>query len=36
VPNHVCNAVNLSDTLVVCRDGEVQERWPVTARGANS
>ena len=36
VPNHVCNAVNLADTLVICRDGEVQERWPVTARGANT
>ena len=36
VPNHVCNAVNLADTLVICREDEVQERWPVTARGANT
>jgi len=36
VPNHVCNAVNLADSLVVCRDGQVQELWPVDARGANT
>lgn len=36
VPNHVCNAVNLADTLVVCRQGRAVERWPVTARGANT
>jgi hypothetical protein len=30
VPNHVCNAVNLVDTLWV--DGEP---WPVSARGRN-
>jgi D-serine deaminase-like pyridoxal phosphate-dependent protein len=36
VPNHVCNAVNLADTLLVCREGQVVQRWPVTARGANT
>lgn len=36
VPNHVCNAVNLADTLVVCQGGQVRERWPVSARGANT
>jgi D-serine deaminase-like pyridoxal phosphate-dependent protein len=34
-PNHVCAAVNLADELVVVRDGEVEGRWPVAARGAN-
>jgi D-serine deaminase-like pyridoxal phosphate-dependent protein len=36
VPNHVCNTVNLADELVVVRAGEVVERWPVAARGANT
>jgi D-serine deaminase-like pyridoxal phosphate-dependent protein len=36
VPNHVCNAVNLADELVVVRDGLVVDLWPVTARGANT
>jgi D-serine deaminase-like pyridoxal phosphate-dependent protein len=36
VPNHVCNAVNLADTLHVVHDGEVVDRWPVAARGANT
>jgi D-serine deaminase-like pyridoxal phosphate-dependent protein len=36
VPNHVCNAVNLADELVVVRDGAVVDVWPVTARGANT
>ena len=35
VPNHVCNAVNLADTLVVVRGGAVVDAWPVAARGAN-
>ncbi len=35
VPNHVCNAVNLADALVVVRDGAVEGTWPVAARGAN-
>lgn len=36
VPNHVCNAVNLHDELVVVRAGAVVDRWPVAARGANT
>ncbi len=36
VPNHVCNAVNLADSLAVCRGARVTECWPVTARGANT
>ena len=32
IPNHVCNAVNLADELIV----DDTERWPVVARGANS
>ncbi|MBT0566780.1 alanine racemase [Williamsia sp. CHRR-6] len=34
-PNHVCTAVNLVDELMVMRDGELLDRWPVLARGAN-
>ncbi|MGW4490716.1 alanine racemase [Streptomyces sp. NPDC004376] len=36
VPNHVCTPVNLADELVVVREGEVVDRWAVTARGANT
>ncbi|MFC0359237.1 alanine racemase [Kytococcus schroeteri] len=36
VPNHVCNAVNLAEELLVADDGVVTERWPVAARGRNS
>jgi D-serine deaminase-like pyridoxal phosphate-dependent protein len=36
VPNHVCNAVNLADTLHVVHNGPIVDRWPVTARGANT
>jgi D-serine deaminase-like pyridoxal phosphate-dependent protein len=36
VPNHVCNAVNLADDLHVVRNGELVDRWPVAARGANT
>lgn len=36
VPNHVCNAVNLHDELVVVSGGMVVDRWPVAARGANT
>jgi D-serine deaminase-like pyridoxal phosphate-dependent protein len=32
-PNHVCTAVNLWDEYVVVRNGEVVDRWPITARG---
>ncbi len=35
VPNHVCNAVNLADALVVVRGGAVVDAWQVAARGAN-
>ncbi|WP_051941108.1 alanine racemase [Phaeacidiphilus oryzae] len=34
LPNHVCNAVNLVDRLVVVQQGKVVDRWPVAARGA--
>lgn len=33
VPNHVCNAVNLADELVVEHDGSEIGVWPVAARG---
>ena len=36
VPNHVCNAVNLVDELVVVQGGQVVDTWPVAARGANT
>ena len=36
VPNHVCNAVNLADTLTVVSAGRVVGTWPVAARGANT
>jgi D-serine deaminase-like pyridoxal phosphate-dependent protein len=35
VPNHVCAAVNLADTLWA-DDGEALRAWPVAARGRNS
>lgn len=35
VPNHVCNAVNLADTLHVEESGSLWA-WPVAARGRNS
>jgi D-serine deaminase-like pyridoxal phosphate-dependent protein len=33
IPNHICPAVNLTDELVMVRDGYVADRWPVAARG---
>src|SRR5690625_3839474 len=33
VPNHICAAVNLSDSLLIVRDGRVEDEWPVSARG---
>lgn len=33
VPVHACTCVNLADRLIAVRDGEVQEVWPVDARG---
>lgn len=35
VPNHVCPVVNLADELLVVRDGQVVDRWPVDARARN-
>ncbi|MBO0805334.1 MAG: hypothetical protein J2P25_19930, partial [Nocardiopsaceae bacterium] len=32
VPNHVCPVVNLTGSLLVVRDGQVIDRWPVLAR----
>ncbi|MER3390192.1 MAG: alanine racemase [Microcella sp.] len=36
VPNHVCNAVNLVDELIVERNGVEVGAWAVAARGRNS
>jgi D-serine deaminase-like pyridoxal phosphate-dependent protein len=36
VPNHVCTVVNLFDHYLVVSQGEVVDRWPVTARGHQS
>jgi D-serine deaminase-like pyridoxal phosphate-dependent protein len=33
IPNHICPAVNLTDDLVIVREGHVIDRWPVAARG---
>ncbi len=33
VPNHVCPTVNLFDFYHVVSNGEIVERWPVSARG---
>lgn len=33
IPNHVCSVVNLFDELVIVRNGEVVETWPIAARG---
>lgn len=33
IPNHVCPTVNLSEELVIVRNGQVVAVWPVTARG---
>jgi len=33
IPNHICPAVNLTDELVIIRDGHLVDRWPVAARG---
>ena len=35
IPNHVCNAVNLADELVIVQQGKHVDTWPVAARGAN-
>ncbi|HWS39407.1 MAG TPA: alanine racemase [Actinoplanes sp.] len=36
VPNHVCATVNLADELIVVENGTPVDRWPVSARGANT
>jgi D-serine deaminase-like pyridoxal phosphate-dependent protein len=33
VPNHVCPVVNLSDDLIITRDGGQVDVWPVDGRG---
>jgi D-serine deaminase-like pyridoxal phosphate-dependent protein len=33
VPNHVCPVVDLFDTALIVRGGDVVDRWPVDARG---
>ena len=33
IPNHVCPAINLTDELLVVRDGRVIDTWRVAARG---
>ncbi|HEU5430184.1 MAG TPA: alanine racemase [Thermomicrobiales bacterium] len=33
IPNHVCPTINLTDELLVVRDGRVVDRWSVAARG---
>lgn len=35
-PAHVCTTVNLSDRLVVARDGRVDAEWRVAARGCRT
>lgn len=36
IPNHVCVAVNLVDTVAVVSNGRVVDRWDVAARGKNN
>ena len=33
IPNHVCPTINLTDQLLVARDGQMIDVWPVAARG---
>lgn len=33
IPNHICPAINLTDELLVARDGQIVDRWQVAARG---
>ena len=33
IQNHICPAVNLTDELIMVRNGHVVDRWPVAARG---
>src|SRR5690606_38919875 len=34
IPNHICPCVNLHDSIVIVRDGQVVDEWKVAARGA--
>lgn len=34
IPNHICPCVNLHDSMVIVRDGQVVDEWKVAARGA--
>jgi len=36
IPNHVCNAVNLVDSVFVTQAGQPTRVWAVAARGKNS
>jgi len=36
IPNHVCNAVNLVDSLAVAKGSTITTWWKVAARGKNS
>jgi len=33
IPNHVCPTINLTDQLLLARDGQIIDLWPVAARG---
>lgn len=33
IPNHVCPTINLTDQLLIVRDGRVVDAWAVAARG---
>jgi D-serine deaminase-like pyridoxal phosphate-dependent protein len=33
VPNHICPVVDLRDSFLATRDGEIVGTWPITARG---
>jgi D-serine deaminase-like pyridoxal phosphate-dependent protein len=35
IPNHICPVVNLVDSFLVVRGGELAGMWPVDARGRN-
>lgn len=34
IPNHICPCVNLHDSMLIVRDGQVVDEWKVAARGA--
>jgi len=33
IPNHACTVSNLFDEMLAVRGGEVEETWPIAARG---